>query len=82
MKSQTPDERFLVKLYQTAMKSNDPYLGIDFYAIAKAVGLKETATKNIVKHLAQANFIKKIDEKTLHLTPHGCDFVLEELEQQ
>lgn len=78
-KSLTPDERFLLKLYETALAKGDPLQEMDSKLIAKEVGLKETALKNIVKHLAQANFIKKTDEKILYLTPHGCKFVLEHL---
>ena len=76
-KGTTPDEKFLCKLYEIAMASGDPYLPIDYRGVGKAIGQKETAAKNIVKHLAQANFVKKIDETTFHLTPHGCDFVLD-----
>ena len=76
----TPDERFLLKLYQTAVQNGDSLQEIDSRGIAKAVGLKEIALKNIVKHLAQANFIKKSEGFMLYLTPHGCQFVLDHLE--
>ena len=79
-RSTTPDERFLLKLYQTAMENGDPFLEIDYRGVARAIGQKETAIKNIIKHLAQANFIKKIDDTTLHLTQNGCNFVLSELQ--
>lgn len=72
----TPDERFLIKLYDAASAAGDPCSEIDFRPVAKAVGLKETALKNIIKHLAQANFLKKTGETTLCLTKRGCDFVL------
>lgn len=75
----TPDERFLIKLYQTAMASGDPHAWIDYRGVAKAVGQKETAIKNIIKHLAQANFLKKEDD-SVHLTERGCNFVLDALE--
>jgi|GEM_PF-456089 hypothetical protein len=78
-KSMTPDERFLLQLYQTALSNGDPLQEMDSRVIAKAVGLKETALKNIVKHLAQANFIKKSDSFMLYLTPHGCQFIREHL---
>ncbi len=81
MKSKTtPDERFLIKLYQTAMGGGDPHAMIDYRGVAKELGQKETAIKNIIKHLAQANFIKKVDETTLYLTERGCSFVLDALE--
>ena len=76
-KKQTPDERFLAKVYETAMQSGDPFLLVDYRGIARAIGLKETALKNIIKHLAQANLVKKDGETTLNLTQRGCDFVLE-----
>ncbi len=77
-KRRTPDEKFLIKLYETAMESGDPFQETDFRGVAKALGQKETAIKNIIKHLAQANFVKKIDDTRIYLTRHGCDFVLEE----
>lgn len=73
----TPDERFLIKLYQTAMKNGDPHMAIDFRGVAIAIGQKKTAIKNIIKHLAQANFITKVDETTICLTEHGCNLVLD-----
>ena len=76
-KGTTPDEQLMAKFYQIAMESGDPYLPIDYRGVGKAVGLKETAAKNIVKHLAQANFLRKIDDTKFHLTPHGCNFVLD-----
>jgi Mn-dependent DtxR family transcriptional regulator len=73
----TPDEKFMIKLYEVAKQKGDPRRPINYQSVAKSIGLKETAVKNIVKHLAQANFVKKIDETTLHLTDRGCAFVLE-----
>ncbi|MBF8262940.1 MAG: hypothetical protein HW387_605 [Parachlamydiales bacterium] len=79
-RSQTPDERLLIKLYQVAMESGDPFSHIDLRGAAASLGQKEIAVKNIVKLLAQANFVKKIDDSTVHLTQRGCDFVLDFLE--
>ena len=76
----TPDERFLIKLYETAMAGGDPHAMIDYRGIAKALGQKETAMKNIIKHLAQTNFLKKADETTVFLTERGCNFVLDAIE--
>ncbi len=73
----TLDERFLIKLYEVASKRGDPRRPINYQSIAKMLSLKETALKNIVKHLAQANFIKKIDETTLQLTERGCRLALD-----
>ena len=77
MKSKsTPDERFLIKIYETAMENGEnPMAPVNFQKVAKSLGQKETATKNMIKHLAQANFLKKIDEMSLRLTQRGCQFV-------
>jgi hypothetical protein len=76
-KSQTPDERLLLKLYQIAMANGDPFSEIDLRGVAPILGQKEVAIKNIVKLLAQANFVKKIDDTTVHLTERGCGFVID-----
>jgi len=81
-KGRTPDEKFLIQLYRKAHELGDPYVPIDCRGIAASLGQKETAVKNIVKHLAQANFIKKVDQTTVLLTARGCDFVLDELENK
>lgn len=75
----TPDERFLIKLYHLANETGDPHAPIDSRLVAKAVGLKETALKNIIKHLAQANFVKKVDDHKVTLTDRGCALVQEAL---
>ncbi|OGN63929.1 MAG: hypothetical protein A3E80_01525 [Chlamydiae bacterium RIFCSPHIGHO2_12_FULL_49_9] len=78
-KGHTPDERILLKLYELAMKNGDAHSEIDIFVLAQAASQKETAMKNIVKHLAQANFVKKRGDEALVLTEHGCNFVLQEL---
>jgi Mn-dependent DtxR family transcriptional regulator len=78
MKSKsTPDERFLIQLYKSAMASGDPHAVMDYRSIAKRIGQKETAIKNIIKHLAQANFVRKSGDTFIHLTERGCHFALE-----
>jgi Mn-dependent DtxR family transcriptional regulator len=63
----TPDEKLMIKLYRTAGRGP-----IDIAHL----GQKETALKNIIKHLAQANFVKKIDDRRVCLTEHGYELVL------
>jgi Mn-dependent DtxR family transcriptional regulator len=79
-KGRTPDEKFLIRIYRVALEKGDPCKPVNFHAVARSLGQKETAIKNIIKHLAQANFVKKIDEDTLVLTELGCRFVLQEIE--
>lgn len=79
-KGRTPDEKFLIRVYEAASSRGDPCLPVDFHNIARSLGQKETAIKNIIKHLAQANFVKKINASTLSLTELGCQFVVNEIE--
>ncbi|MDP1608187.1 MAG: hypothetical protein Q8L98_02600 [Chlamydiales bacterium] len=74
-KGVTPDERFLLALYQLANQKGDLFQCLDASIVGNSVSLKETAVKNIVKHLAQANFLIKEGESELRLTQHGCNFV-------
>ena len=73
-KGSTPDERFLIKLYEMAQESP-----IDPKAVATAVSLKEKATNTIIKTLAQSNFVKKEDDGKIFLTSRGVQFVQDEL---
>lgn len=80
-KSRTPDEKLLLQLYKLAMGKGDPHEIIHLIDVMHLLGQKETAVKNIVKHLAQANFIKKLDQDAIMLTEHGCSFVLDLLNE-
>lgn len=74
-KSTTKDELFLLKLYEKAMTLGSPYEEIDRYLVGRAVGQNDRGIDNIVRHLAQANFIKKGDDPAVYLTPHGLSLV-------
>jgi hypothetical protein len=76
-KAQTLDEKFIVRLFRMAMKEGDPSSPLPIQAIAKSVGCKEVALKNVIKHLAQANLIRKLSNDSICLTPRGCDLALE-----
>ena len=78
---QTPDEIVMIRLYKIAMDNGDPFFEIDLRGAQPLLGQKERAIKNIIKLLAQANFIKKVDDSTVHLTQRGCDFVLDAIEE-
>jgi hypothetical protein len=79
-KGHTPDERFLLKLYEIASAKGDPFQKIESTVVAKAICYKETAVKNIINMLAQTNFIKKIGDSAVCLTKNGYDFVHNELQ--
>jgi hypothetical protein len=74
-KSTTKDELFLLKLYEMALALGSPEEDVDRYAIGRAIGQNDHGIDTIIKHLAQANFIKKNGESALHLTPHGIKLV-------
>lgn len=69
----TPDEKLMVEFYRVS--KGDPGYTIDIHSAAKKIGMKDTALKNIVKHLAQANFVIKVGETHVRLTKNGCRFV-------
>ncbi len=79
-KGTTPDEKFLIKLYEIALKKGHAHQAVSWQAVSKATGLKESGIKNIIKLLAQANFIKKIDDTLICLTPHGVNFVMNHIQ--
>jgi len=74
-KATTKDELFLLKLYELAVKKGDPEEEIDRYVIGKAIGMQSHGIDTIIKHLAQANFIKKCSDNCIYLTPHGIRLV-------
>jgi len=76
-KRQTADERLMAELYKTALQNKNLFEEIDVRPIMHAIGQKDTAIKTILKHLAQANFILKIDTYIVKLTPHGVRFCLQ-----
>ncbi len=79
MKALTPDEKLMLEFYRMAQEKGDLFCVLTVKDAAKKAGLKDTATKNIVKLLAQANFVEKIDEAKICLTKYGCRFVEEDL---
>lgn len=74
-KSTTKDERFLIKLHEMALAAGDVTAEIDRYLIGQAIGQNDKGIDTIVKHLAQANFIKKGEGNVLYLTNNGLGLV-------
>jgi hypothetical protein len=81
-KGTTKDELFLLKLHEMALKQGDSETEIDRFAIGRAIGLHDRAIDNIVRHLAQANFIKKATDAAIILTPHGLNLVHQLIEER
>lgn len=80
-KAKTPDERFLVCIYEEALKTGDLETPLDKYAVGSLAGLHAKGIDAICKLLVQANFIKKKGEKEITLTPHGEKLVLQLLDE-
>jgi len=76
-KSITKDEMFLIKLYQAANALGDVYAEVDRFVIGKSIGQNDHCIHNIVRHLAQANFIKKSDGDAVYLTDQGLRLINE-----
>lgn len=74
-KATTKDELFLLKLYELAEKLGNPEEEVDRFVIGRAIGQNDKGINAIVKHLAQANFVKKGSGESLYLTPHGIRLV-------
>lgn len=79
-KGLTKDERFMVRLYEEAMKKGEYDEPQDRYAVGQLVGLQKTAVDTICNLLAQANFIKKKGPAEIALTAHGVNLVKDLLE--
>lgn len=83
MKGTTKDELFLLKLHELAIKMGGEEEEVDKMAVGKAIGVNDRGIVNIVRHLAQANFIKKGNEEgAVKLTPHGLKLVENLLEER
>lgn len=71
MKARTKDEQFIVRAYETVTKLNDKDAILDRYEIGRMAGLAPKAVDTICNLLAQANFIKKLGQVEIRLTPNG-----------
>ena len=73
MSRRTKDESFLIKLYEEANEEGDFSVELNFQEIGKKMVLKERVIKTIIRDLAQANFVQKIDHDTIKLTQNGIN---------
>ena len=69
-KSLTRDELYLVKLLEIA-----GFEEIDRYLVGQAMGQNNRSVDNIVRMLAQTNFIKKGKENSIYMTQNGESLV-------
>lgn len=80
-KSLTRDEAFLVKLGQIADSKGDRFHEIDRYVVGQAIKQNNKSVDNIVRMLAQTNFIKKGEGNCIYLTKNG-EFLISDLLNQ
>jgi hypothetical protein len=78
----TKDERFLIKLRELAEKTGDVFSEVNRSVIGKAIGENDHVVNNIIRHLAQANFIKKGEDDMVYITQNGINLVDSLLEQK
>jgi hypothetical protein len=76
-KATTKDELFLLKLYEMASSLGSPEEEVDRFAIGRAIGQNDKGVGAIVRHLAQANFVKKGEGDSIYLTAHGIRLVMQ-----
>jgi hypothetical protein len=69
--SKTKDEQYVLWLYRIAKEAGDPEKAIDRYEVGTKVGLHSRGVNAICKLLIKANFIRKVGEEEVRLTPHG-----------
>ena len=71
----TKDEKFLIKLHETAAAKGNPETEVDRFAVGRSLGQKDKIVDNIVRHLAQANFVKKGEGQSIYLTSQGLRLI-------
>ncbi len=77
----TRDEVFLVKLAEIAESLGDKFQKIDSYKVGQAIGQNNKSVDNIVRMLAQTNFLKKGDGSLIYLTKNGESLITALLEK-
>jgi hypothetical protein len=70
----TKDELFMKKLYELSFKEG-VCTAVDRYVIGNLIGQNDKGIDTIVRHLAQANFIKKTTGNFCILTTQGEELV-------
>jgi hypothetical protein len=74
-KSLTKDEMYLVKLKEIALSLGDVCHEVDRYVVGRGIGQNSRSVDNIVRMLAQANFVKKGEGESIYLTPNGLALI-------
>ncbi len=80
-KSLTKDEQYLLKHLQMALQLGDEFAEVDRYAVGRSIGQNDKGIDSMIRHLQQANFLKKGEGNALFLTPNGLRLI-EELKNE
>lgn len=67
----TKDEKFVIHIYEVAVKKGDPYAVLDRYQVGREAGLSPRAVNAICNLLVKANFVKKLGDHEIRLTSNG-----------
>jgi hypothetical protein len=76
-KSRTKDEKFMLALYEEALKADTMEKAFSRYDIGNKIGLHPKGTDTICVLLLQANFIKKESKEEVYITEHGIKLVMD-----
>jgi hypothetical protein len=74
-KATTKDELFLLKLHEMATQLGDFEAEVDRFVVGRSIGQNDKGVSAIVRHLAQANFVKNGSGDAIYLTLHGLKLV-------
>ena len=69
--ARTKEEKLLLKIFEVAKMQANFDLPINVYEIGRSLGQREKSLKTTIQILAQANFIKKIDDENVIITENG-----------
>ena len=74
-KARTKDEKFMLAVYEEALKAEDMETPFSRYAIGNKIGLHPKGVDTICTLLLQANFLKKENKEDVYITEQGIQLV-------
>jgi predicted transcriptional regulator len=74
-KARTKDEKFMLAIYEEALKMESMETPFSRYDIGQKIGLHPRGVDTICTLLLQANFLKKENKEDVFITEHGIRLV-------
>lgn len=74
-KARTKDEKFMVTVYEEALKAESMETPFSRYEIGNKIGLHPKGVDTICTLLLQANFLKKENKEDVYITEQGIQLV-------